>query len=187
MFAKKNIYIPIPILNNNLNGAPNKISYISPNNNINNNSNNNGNIYNNNNNNTKGIIINKEKLNDLFVEEKEELEKNKEENIKVNQEQKDNENSLELSKVVREITNVEKDEIKETNIEKVSSQPLMNGISPEKKDKIFNNNQNKIFKSLFDEKEKNNSEEDKPAEPQKIQPNLENKKKLKALFDDDDD
>ena len=63
----------------------------------------------------------------------------------------------------------------------------MNGISPEKKDKIFNNNQNKIFKSLFDEEEKNNSEEDKPAEPQKIQPNLENKKKLKAFFDDDDD
>jgi hypothetical protein len=78
------------------------------------------------------------------------------------------------------------DEEKEAKNENLSSQQIIKDISQNKKENFITNKPNNILDSIFEE-EKNNSEEIKPKETQKIQSNLDNKKKPIAFFNDDDD
>ena len=158
------------MINNKINIAPPQMSMILPNNNVN--------------------FDNKDKLKEIFGEEKEELEKVKEE-----KEFKEEDQKVEEDKITNEITNDNEsketqeesnklNEEKEAKIENLESQQIIKDISQNKKE-IFITNKRNIFDSLFEE-EKNNSEEVKPKETQKIQSNLDNNEKLKAYLDDDD-
>ena len=176
LFSKKKLIMPK--INNKINIAPPQMSMILPNNNVNFDKN--------------GNIDNKDKLNNIFGEEKEELEKVKEE-----KELKEEDQKVEEDKITNEITNVIENkeaqeennkinEEKEAKNENLSSQQIIKDISQNKKENFITNKPNNILDSLFEE-EKNNSEEVKPKETQKIQSNLDNKKKPIAFFNDDDD
>ena len=157
------------------------------------------------NNNTNKLTITKTKLNNLFEdendmkeikevkEEKEEDQKVKEdqnyiddldEPIKINNEMNSIHKNEEAQKIIQE--NQENNENKQTKIE--DFQQVINGISEEKKEKVFSINQTKIFNSLFEpiEDEKNNQEEEKPAPVEETKNNSGQKKKLKLFFEDDD-
>lgn len=157
--------------------APPQMSMILPNNNVNFDKN--------------GNIDNKDKLNEIFGEEKEELEKVKEE-----KEFKEEDQKVEEDKITNEITNDNENketqeesnklnEEKEAKNENLESQQIIKDISQNKKENFITNKRNQIFDSLFEE-EKNNSEEVKPKETQKNKSNLGNNEKLKAYLDDDD-
>ena len=171
LFSKKKLIMPM--INNKINIAPPQMSMILPNNNVNFDKN--------------GNIDNKDKLNNIFGEEKEELEKVKEEDQKVKEDKITNEiANVNENKEAQEENNKLNEEKGDEN-ENLASQQIIKDISENKKENFITNQPNKIFDSLFEEEEKNNSEEVKPKETQKIQSNLDKKKKLKAFFDDDDD
>lgn len=197
----------MPNLNDKTPDLQIKKEIITENNNININENVNkkDNIVNVNNNNTNKLTITKTKLNNLFEdetdikevkeikEEKEEDQKVKEdqnytpdldEPIKINNEMNSIHKNEEAQKIIQE--NQENNENKQTKIEDV--QRVINGISEEKKEKVFSINQTKIFNSLFEpiEDEKNNQEEEKPAPVEETKNNSGQKKKLKLFFEDDD-
>ena len=117
-----------------------------------------------------GNITNEEKLNNIFEDKKE---------IKEEEDQK-----VKEDKINNEITNA--NENKEVEEKEIGNENLAPQKIIEEKKNFINNKPNKIFDDLFEE-EKNNSEEVKPKETQKIQSNLDTKKNLKAFFNDDDD
>ena len=117
-----------------------------------------------------GNITNEEKLNNIIGDEKE---------IKEEEEQK-----VKEDKINNEIANI--NENKEAEEKGIGNENLAPEKVIEEKENFINKKPNKILDNLFEE-EKNNSEEVKPKETQKIQSNLDTNKKLKAFFNDDDD
>ena len=118
-----------------------------------------------------GNITNKEKLNNIFGDKKEIKEEEEEQKVKED-------------KINNEMADV--NENKEAEEKEIGNENLAPEKVIEEKENFINKKPNKIVDNSFEE-EKNNSEEVKPKETQKIQSNLDTNKKLKAFFNDDDD